>query len=558
MIDWLEIKQFAIAEHVEIEFDDRFTTVTGETGSGKSLIVDAIDILVGHRSDSSYIRHDQDTAELQAGFQLENTHPAHDWLQQNELENNGECILRRVLRRNKSSRSYINGSAATVSQLKELGNYLIDIHGQNEHHSLLQRSVQLKLLDYAAGNIESVQTIAVHYEKLTEVSKLIDHLRNESHSSQERADMLRFQIDELTELSPVQDEWQELSASHKRLNHQQELSSGTQDIANLLENGETNGGQLNVGDQLLQCINQLDQLSQYAEDLKGISAMLGEAQVNIQEAANQLRPFYLDSIIDPEQIQQIETRFSLYHSLARKHRTQPEHLVSHLHSLKQELKSVSDPESEITKLEHKYQKELKKYHKLAGTLTRSRKNTGKRLSTEVTELMQELGLKGGEFAITLRPVESPEPTRYGNESVEFLVTGNPGMPLQPLGKVASGGELSRISLAIQVILANKAQVSTLIFDEVDVGIGGEVANVVGQKLRILGENSQVICVTHLSQVASKGDQQFSVSKNKGDQLETQVLKLTQEQRIEEIARMTGGDTITEQSLAHAQEMLKSA
>ena len=558
MIDWLEIKQFAIAEHVEIEFDDRFTTVTGETGSGKSLIVDAIDILVGHRSDSSYIRHDQDTAELQAGFQLQDNHPAHNWLKENELDNDGECILRRVLRRNKSSRSYINGSAATVSQLKELGNYLIDIHGQNEHHSLLQRSVQLKLLDYAAGNDKTVQAISVHYEALAEIAKKIDHLRRESHSSQERADMLRFQIDELTELMPLDGEWQKLSQSHKRLNHQQELSSGAQHVANLLEKGDADGNQINVNDQLLQCISQLDLLSQYAEDLKGVSAILGEAQVNIQEASEQLRPFYMDSIVDPQQIQKIEARFSLYHSLARKHRTQPEHLVDLLQSMKQQLISVADPESEITALESKYQKKLEKYQKLAGSLTRSRKSTGKRLSAEVTEIMQELGLKGGEFAITLRPVDSVEPTRYGNESVEFLVTGNPGMPMQPLGKVASGGELSRISLAIQVILANKAQVTTLIFDEVDVGIGGEVANVVGQKLRILGETSQVICVTHLSPVAAKGDQQISVSKNKGQQLETQVVKLTPEQRVEEIARMTGGDTITEQSLAHAQAMLESA
>jgi DNA repair protein RecN (Recombination protein N) len=558
MIDWLEIKQFAIAEHVEIEFDDRFTTVTGETGSGKSLIVDAINILVGHRSDNSYIRHEQDSAELQAGFQLQDNHPAHNWLKQNELDNDGECILRRVLRRNKSSKGYINGSAATVSQLKELGNFLIDIHGQNEHHSLLRRSIQLKLLDYAAGNDETVQAISLHYEALTGIAKKINQLRNESHSSQERADMLRFQIDELTELMPLDGEWQELSASHKRLNHQHELSTGAQHVANLLEKGDADGSQTNINDQLLQCINQLDLLSQYAEDLKGVSAMLGEAQVNIQEAAEQLRPFYMDSIVDPEQIQKIESRFSLFHSLARKHRTQPELLVDHLESLKQELVSVADPESEIAALETEHQAGLEKYQKLAATLTRTRKSTSKRLSVEVTEIMQELGLKGGEFAITLHPVEPLEATRYGHESVEFLVTGNPGMPLQPLGKVASGGELSRISLAIQVILANKAQVTTLIFDEVDVGIGGEVANVVGQKLRFLGETSQVICVTHLSQVAARGDQQFSVSKNKGDHLETRVFKLTPEQRVEEIARMTGGDTMTAQSLAHAQEMLKSA
>lgn len=554
MIDWLEIKQFAIAEHIEIEFDDRFTTVTGETGSGKSLIVDAMDILTGHRSDSSYIRHGSDTAELQAGFALSKTHPARQWLIEHELDNEDECILRRVLRRNKSSRGYINGHATTVSQLRELGRFLIDIHGQNEHHSLLKRSVQLNLLDYAAENVEQVLEISHSYEVLADISRQLDTLKNESHRNQERADMLKFQIEELNELSPTEGEWETLSTQQKRLQHEHELASGTEQVANLLataENGSING-------MLLQSIAQLEQLSEFDANLKSINTMLSEAQVNVDEAANQLRPYYRDQSVDPEEIAQIESRFSAFHTLARKHRIQPGNLKIHLEKLKHELSSVEDPEQEIVRLEKEYELEDKKYQMLAQKLTSERNNTANRLQSEVTEAMQELGLKGGEFQIQLTPVEQDTRTRYGNESAEFLVTANPGMPLQPLGKVASGGELSRISLAIQVVLANKTQVGTLIFDEVDVGIGGEVANVVGQKLRLLGETCQVICVTHLSQVAARGNQQFSVSKNNDNTVETRITKLDAQQRIDEIARMTGGDKITEQSRAHAQQMLKSA
>ncbi len=554
MIDWLEIRQFAIADHVEVEFDDRFTTVTGETGSGKSLIVDAIDILTGHRSDSSYIKHDHDSAELQAGFALADGHPAHHWLQQQGVDNDGEIIIRRVLRRSKSSKGYINGRAVTASQLKELGAYLIDIHGQNEHHSLLGKRAQLELLDSAGGNTEIICRLASSYKTINDIQAQIDILNDQSHASQERADLLKFQIVELAELDPQPDEWQKLEASHKRINHLQELVIGTQQVADNLYEADTT----NISSQLLQNISHLDQLSAYALELRDICNMLTEAQVNVEEAAKQLQPLYRENSLDPAEIEILESRFSLYHSLARKHRSQPAELASQLAQMEQELDGLVDPESEVARLAGDLHKESEQYRKTARKVSRNRASTAKRLSREVTDVMQDLGMKGGEFEIRLIPVEDREFTRYGMESVEFAVTANPGTPMQPLNKVASGGELSRISLAIQVVLAGISPVPTLIFDEVDVGIGGEVANVVGEKLRKLGQSSQVICVTHLSQVAAKADHQFSVSKNLGVQAQTRVVKLDPDQRIEEIARMTGGEKITEQSLAHAQEMLKQA
>ena len=554
MIDWLEIKQFAIAEHIEIEFDDRFTTVTGETGSGKSLIVDAMNILTGHRSDSSYIRHEKDKAELQAGFALTNNHPAQNWLTDQGLDNDGECIIRRVLRRDKASRGYINGHASTMSQLKELGKFLIDIHGQNEHHSLLQRSVQLDLLDHAANNTDRVRELAQRYEVLSDIDRQLEALKNQSHSNQERADMLKFQIEELNELAPVSGEWQALSVQQKRLNHLHELTSGSEQTASQLALADEGS----IDSRLAHCIDRINQLSEFDQSLKTIAGMLNEALLNVAEAANQLRPYFQDQVLDKEEITQVENRFALFHSLARKHRIQPENLYEHLDALKQELSNAANPEMEIARLETEYELEDRKYQEIAEKLTQARKTASKRLSKEVTASMQELGLKGGLFEIQLNPVDNNKRTRFGNEAIEFIVTANPGMPPQPLGKVASGGELSRISLAIQVVLANKAQVGSLIFDEVDVGIGGEVANVVGQKLRLLGETCQVICVTHLSQVAAKGHHQFSVSKYDGDSIETRVIKLDAEQRIDEIARMTGGDNITDQSRAHAQQLLKTA
>ncbi len=558
MIDWLEIKQFIIAEHVEIEFDKRFTTVTGETGSGKSLIVDAIGILLGQRCDNSYIRHHHDIAEIQASFDLPADHPSLRWLAQNDMENDNECLLRRVIRRDKASKSYINGHAVSVAQLRDLGKDIVDIHGQNEHHSLLKKSAQQMLLDGVADNLEPVAELGDCYHTRDNIQQQIDQLNDQSHATQERADLLKFQIGEMNELAPEPDEWLHLENQHKRLNHQQELATGTQQVATILYQAEDH----NLNSQLIQCGLQLEQLSQFDDQLKSIVAIIDEAQVNIEEAANQLRPFYQDNEIDAQEIEKNETRFSLYHNLARKHRLLPQLLADHLESMKHELASLKDPQRELKRLNHLLDTESKKYQRLAAKISVSRKKSAKRLASQVTTLMQELGMEGGAFDIRLLPIERGSYTRFGNESVEFVVTANPGQPLQPLIKVASGGELSRISLAIQVVLANKTPASTLIFDEVDVGISGAIANVVGHKLKQLGKSSQVICITHLSQVAAKGDHHFSVSKHmdtQGDkQVAARVIKLNPEQRVEEIARMTGGEKITKQSLAHAQQMLESA
>ncbi len=554
MIDWLEIKQFVIADHIELEFDSRFTTVTGETGSGKSLIVDAISILLGHRSDNSYIRHQHNVAEIQASFDLPPDHPGLHWMKQHGMANDNACILRRVIRRDKSSKGYINAHAVTVSQLRDLGKNIVDIHGQNEHHSLLKKPMQQRLLDGAAGNLELLAELGNCYQTINNIRTQIDQINDQNHIAQERADLLKFQVEELNELAPQADEWFSLEKKHKRLNHQQELATGTRTVAEILYQTDES----NLSRQLIQCGVQLEQLSQFDDRLKLIASMIDEAQLNIEEAANQLRPFYQDNEIDAQEIERVEARFSLYHNLARKHRLLPQLLADHLQSMQHELAGLKDPQRQLQHLNTLLETESATYQRIATKISAHRKKSSRRLADQVTILMQELGMKGGSFDIQLIAVENGSYTRFGNESVEFVVTANPGQPLHPLSKAASGGELSRISLAIQVVLSNKTQVSTLIFDEVDVGIGGEIANVVGQKLKELGKSNQVICITHLSQVAAKGDYHFSVSKQGDKQVTARVIKLNAEQRIAEIARMTGGEKITEQSLAHARQMLESA
>ena len=552
MIDWLEIKQFAIAEHVELEFDDGFTTVTGETGSGKSILIDAIGILLGHRSDTSYIRHNDNTAEIQAGFSLTPNHPAAAWLDEQGLDNQEECILRRILRRGKPSRNYINGHAVTVSQLREIGRELVDIHGQNKHHSLLRKPVQLNLVDSASGNDVLLRNLHGCYRTLNDIAARIDLHQDQSQTAQQRADLLKFQIEELDELSPQADEWPTLANRHKKLNHLQELLSGAQSAANALVEDDHD----NVVSRLTRTAQQLEVLSGFDDSLRPVVQMVEEARIIVEEAASQLKPVYQDSDIDPDEISGIEKRMSLYHFLSRKHRVHPGELSGQLDDMKEELEGLKDPESELTRLTQRYQSESRKYKAIAGKITVNRKRISRHLGQAVTAILQELGMAGGKFEILLLPVNPDRFTRYGNETVEFVVSTNPGQPLEPLRKVASGGELSRMSLGIQVVLANKTRVPTLIFDEVDVGIGGEVAHVVGQKLKELGKSAQVICITHLFQIAARGDSHFSVVKHGKSQVETQVRQLSEEQRIEEIARMTVGEKITAQSLAQAREMLE--
>ena len=553
MIDWLEIRQLAIAEHIALEFGDGFTAVTGETGSGKSLIVDAVGVLLGGRCENALIRNAESQAEIQGGFALGASHPAAGWLMDNGLDNQNECILRRVVRRDKPSRAYINGRPVNASQLRDLGRELVDVHGQNEHHSLLGKKGQLALLDNAAGNAELLVQLGEAYQNLTALDERIDQLKNHGDLAREKAERLEFQIAELDALAPRPDEWPQLEQQQKQMHHAQDIIAGARAVAARL--GEDEGG--NLGAALAESCRQLQRLVQYDARLARIIAMLEEAAVNLGEAAAQLRALAGEGALDPSEMAEIEARFSRYHELSRKHRVLPGLLASRLDDLRAELAGLADPEAELARLEHQWQEHKAGYDRLAAAIAAQRTTAARRIEAGVTDLMQELGMAGGAFEARLHPAGDQRVTRFGGESAEFVVSANPGQPLQPLTKVASGGELSRISLAINVVLAADAPTSTLIFDEVDVGIGGRVAGVVGEKLRQLGGDRQVICITHLSQVAAKSHHHWSVAKQTDRQAHVSVQPLDPRQRIEEIARMTTGAELTPQSLAHAERLLQS-
>ena len=555
MIDWLEIRQLAIAEHIALEFGDSFTAVTGETGSGKSLIVDAVGVLLGGRAENSLIRKPQAEAEIQGGFVLGDGHPAMQWLINHDLDNQNECILRRVVRRDKPSRGWINDRAVNASQLRELGRELVDIHGQNEHHALLGKKGQLSLLDNAAGNAEALAQLGGNYDKLTAVRARMEHLKNHGEHARAQADLLQFQIGELETLAPQPDEWPKLEQQQKRMHHAQDLATGARAVATRISEDE--GGNLIAA--LAECCRQLQRLVEYDPRLGKVITMLEEANVNLGESTAQLQALSAEGVLDAGEMAEIEARFSLYHDLSRKHLVLPGLLASRLEQLRAELAGVSDPEAELQRLDEQWREYKVEYDRVAAVIGKNRAKSAKRLSAGVTDLMQELGMAGGALEIHLHGNAGEDHiSRRGNETVEFVVSANPGMPLEPLGKVASGGELSRISLAINVVLAADAPTSTLIFDEVDVGIGGKVAEVVGEKLRRLGDTRQVICITHLSQVAAKGHHHWSVAKKTGRQTSVSVQQLDHRLRIEEIARMAAGAKLTPESLAHAEQLLQSA
>lgn len=553
MIDWLEIDQFAIVKHIELEFDSAFTAITGETGSGKSLIIDALTILLGGRCDNSVIRHQQAQAEVQGGFSIDASHPALYWLRTNGLDAENECVLRRVIRRDKSSRAFVNGRAVNASQLRELGRELVDIHGQHEHHLLLHSKGQLKLLDNAAGNNDALVELGEQYEKMSAIGAKIEQLTEHQSFAQERADSLKFQIDELETLDPQVDEWPQLAEQHKRMYHAQDLSIGANEVVARLTENESG---LNTS--LAECIRQLQRLVEFDARLAKVIALLEEVSINVDEAAAELQAMHANSAPNHEEIAVIEARFSRYHEFARKHRVSPELLAEKLVQMRTEHDSLQGYEAELIRLDSALREHKTKYDELAATIGTNRKRAATQLSTKVTALMQNLGMAGGNFEICLQKTTDNRISRQGNERAEFLVSANTGQPVQPLAKIASGGELSRISLAINVVLAADAPASVLVFDEVDVGIGGRVAEVVGQKLHHLGSRRQVICITHLSLVAAKAHHHWAVIKQSDEKTSVHVQLLDHELRVNEIARMTTGAKLTSESLAHAEQLLQSA
>jgi len=552
VLNHLYIRDFAIVHKLELGIESGLTVLTGETGAGKSVMIDALALALGERAESGVIRHGCERTEVAAGFDLKAGQDAAKWLQAHDLFEDSECLLRRVVERDKGSKAYINGRPVPVQMLRELGELLVDVHGQHEHQSLLKRDAQRQVLDDYAGLTAQIDTLGGIYLALRELEARRESLSREGADRTARIDFLRFQVKELESLKLTPEEIPQIEDEHKRLANGAELMQGAQAIAHTLYDDDDNA----ISGRVNQCIRQLEGLSEYDAKLGELITLLNEAAVQVDEVASQLHQ-YLDGLdIDPARLEWLESRIAALHDLSRKHQVKAEELPAVLAHLKTELADIEDFDVNLEKLDKEIKNARDSYLKLAKEVSRERARAAGQLDKEVTQEMQKLGMPGGRFEVTLTPLPKDELSASGLERIEYQVSANPGQPLKPLTKVASGGELSRISLALQVITARVGRVPTLIFDEVDVGIGGGVAEIVGAQLRTLADARQVLCITHLAQVAAQGHRHLQVTKETAaNTTVTHIGPLSAKERVQEIARMLGGVEITRQTLDLAAEML---
>lgn len=555
MLSHLFIRNFAIVDQLELTLEKGLSVLTGETGAGKSILIDALSLTLGDRANTSVIRQGADNAEVIANFELSAGHDAQQWLHTHELESDGDCIIRRVIYLEKSSRAYINGRPVPVQQLKELGSLLVDIHGQHEHQSLLKRDTQRQILDDYAGIQAQVISISGIYDEIRKLEIRISSLKTQSSDQQARVELLKYQINELELLALATGEIQKIEQEHERLANGAEIIEGTQAATFSLYRDEENS----VDHSLNQTINKLEHLAQHDARLGPAITLLNDAAIQIREAADSLSKYSDDLDLDPERLQWLDQRLGVTHDLARKHQIKPDELPAKLETLTLELSDIENADINLEKLETELAAFKKEYLIHANAISKKRAGAATSLGEKISSYMGELGMEGGLFEIRLDPLAGNDFGSKGLERINFYVSANPGQPVQPITKVASGGELSRISLALQVVIASIGRIPTMIFDEVDVGVGGRVAEIVGKLLRELGNSRQVICVTHLAQVAAQGNRHFQVSKRtESNSTQTRIDSLPENDRVREIARMIGGIEISKQTLDHAEDMLSRA
>ena len=548
MLRRLIIRDFVLVDRLELEFEAGFGTLTGETGAGKSILVDALAFALGERADAGLIRTGSERAEISAEFDLQGSPVAADWLREHDLDTDERLLLRRVVDGNGRSRAYLNGSPVTVQQLREVAESLVDIHGQHAHQSLLRGDAQRVLLDSHARLNALLEEVSNAWRLWREARGLLDAAAGGAEVLAQEREQLEWQVRELETLGFSPDEWDALNIEHKRLGHAASLVEGARFSLDLLADDDA------ACELLLDTVaSRLDGLAEYDPALAEVAALLQSAQAELAEAVSALRR-YADRVeIDPQRLAEVERRIEAVLGCARKFRSTPDDLPALLARWQARL-SVLTETADIAGLQARVAVARKHYEDLAKRLSKSRAKAADALSLEVSRVMQQLALGGGRFEIGLVPIEAG--TAYGLEQVEFRIAGLSGSESRSLAKVASGGELSRISLAIQVVTSQAASVPTLIFDEVDVGIGRGVAEVVGRLLRELGSERQVLCVTHLPQVAARANWQWQVIKSTQDgQTRSRVVTLDNNARVEELARMLGGVEITAITRQHAREML---
>lgn len=557
MLRALSIKNLAIIDALELEFAPGFSVLSGETGAGKSILIDALGLVLGDRADATLVRAGEAQAEISAEFSLEASLNARSWLREQAMEdadNADSCLLRRVVSSDGRSRAFINGTAASLANLRELGERLVEIHGQNEHQSLLRSDTQRDLLDdfgaYPAANTAVLDATRQYMEAETAIEKL----RTASSRDPAQLEYLRHQIRELESLKLQDGELAQLNQDHTRLaNGGRLLQEGSQAQEQLY------GGENSVHDQLALTRNLLSGLAALDPSFSAPESLLGEAQVQIREAADTVQRILDRLDLDPERLQEVERRLEAIHDLARKHRVRPDELSARLASLSSELQATENSAGILQKLESQRTAAQKDYQGAAQKLSALRKKAAKELAAKVSAVIRDLGMPKSDFQVVLDTQAQQRPRAAGDDEIRFDFTANPGQPPRPLSKVASGGELSRVSLAIQLAANQTRSAGTLIFDEVDAGVGGGTAEIVGVKLRQLAARRQVLSVTHLPQVAAQGEHHYAIEKEiRAGKTLTRVKQLDGKSRVAELARMLGGREITASTQAHAQDMLARA
>jgi DNA repair protein RecN (Recombination protein N) len=554
MLNQLSLRDFAVVSRADVAFGPGMTVLSGETGAGKSLIVDALLWLTGARADAGIVRHGAERAELTAEFSLGADEPGASWLRENELDDGGACTLRRVIRADGGSRAWINGRPATLAQLSELGGLLVEIHGQHEHQALLERGHQLELLDAFGRNAVARVEVAAQARRWQALDRELSAV-DTAGAADDRLDYLQHQWAELERESLDPTDIEALEHAHRRQSAAASLLAGYDTALLRLSSDEG----LSPVHGLRQAAAELARLLDSEPRLANVLELIESAGIQLDEAAGAVERLRDELDLDPSKLQHLENRLARLHDLARKHRLPMSALAMRRDAIAEELELLRGAGARRLRIMAERNEAATRWRELAMELGKARHSAAHALATAVCALMAELGMAGGVFAVQLQPNEDDKPSTLGTERCEFLVSANPGQPPRPLRKIASGGELARISLAIEVALLGLDSVPTMVFDEVDAGIGGAVAEVVGQKLRTLGAERQVFCVTHLPQVAAQGHRHYKVSKAiEGQQTHSVVSELDDKARIEELARMLGGVEIAKETRANARQMLAKA
>ena len=554
MLQTISLRDFVIVDQLELDFASGFTVLTGETGAGKSILLDALSLVLGERADSSQIREGSNRAEISALFRIdaELIQSFGQWLdaQGFPLEDNGQSLLlKRTIESNGRSRAFINGSVATLTQLREAGDQLVDIHGQHAHQLLLKGGAQRELLDRHAGLLPLATEVAQAFKTLNDSRRRLEQAENAGQDVERERERLQWQLEELTELAPQEGEWINIQSEHARLANGAKLIGGCQEAIDILSDADNS-----LASSLSKVCGNISALAEHDQALSGISESLESAQIQLDEAIHGLNRYLQKIDLDPARLEQVEERMQALHSTSKKYRTEVEALPTLLLETTERLEALTASQN-MDALREKVKQEEAAYLKLAKQLSQKRSKAATDLGQLVTDAMQNLSMAGGRLEIALSPLQ--EGGSHGLEQIEFLVAGHVGSTPRSLAKVASGGELARISLAISVITSKASFTPTLIFDEVDAGIGGAVAETVGKLLHQLGQSHQILCVTHLPQVAAQGNHHLKVSKSQsGDKTVSQVQPLGRTERVEEVARMLGGATITDTTRRHARELLE--